>query len=233
MRETILAVLALSVVTTMSLGIMSTSIQNSIKQIDREIEVYGSAVAGYVMDYVGSLSYDERTIPENWENQSEVGDDSEFAAFVTFGQSPDCNLFEPYKDVVICDDIGDVHMGNRDWQLYNYLVEVVNGDSLVIPFEVNTQVTYVDPANPDSTLPPSAKTKTKKVVVTVQSVQHRLDNLFGGKVTIERLYSYDKDLAAAHLTAAAEVCDGSNTLKVNPLLVPIYERRGASSGPCP
>ena len=66
MRETILALLALSIVTTMSLGIMSASLQNSIKQIDREIEVYGSAVASHVLDYAGSRSFDSRTTPEKW-----------------------------------------------------------------------------------------------------------------------------------------------------------------------
>ena len=188
MRETILALLALSIVTTMSIGIMSASLQNSIKQVDREMEVYGSAIAANVLDYAGSRSFDSRTTPNSWENFGSPGsplpDSTLFDLASSFGSTPDCNLYEPYRDVVICDDLGDIHMDPDEWQPYSYVVEIVDKDTLAIPFEVNTQVTYVNIAYPDSILPASVRTKTKKVTVQVRSVQHRHDNSSSGLVTI-------------------------------------------------
>ena len=231
MRETILALLALSIVTTMSLGIMSASLQNSIKQIDREIEVYGSAVASHVLDYAGSRSFDSRTTPEKWK----LGDpdSTDFSLFSTFGQSPDCNLFEPFNDTVICDDLDDLHMGVDDWQPYDYVVEIVDNDTLVVPFVVNTQVSYINIAFPDSVLPVTALTNTKKVKVRVKSLQHKLDNLHSGLVTIERVFTYNPNAAQAQALAAVEVCWAGSTIAVNRLLVPIYESNGGTAGPCP
>lgn len=234
MRETILALLALSIVTTMSIGIMSASLQNSIKQIDREIEVYASAVAAHVLDYAGSRSFDSRTTPNNWENFGEPADSTEFNLSSTFGSTPDCNLFEPYNDIVICDDMDDLHMGPGDWQPYDYVVEIVGTDTLVVPFVINTQVEYINLAYPDSSLSASVRTNTKKVTVHVKSLQHHQENLPGGSLTIERVFSYDRIAASAQSLAAVDVCPagGGATLKVNRLLVPIYESLGGSAGPC-
>jgi|GEM_PF-3470584 len=232
MRETILALLALSIVTTMSLGIMSASLQNSIKQIDREIEVYGSAVASHVLDYAGSRSFDSRTTPENWISSGLDPDSTEFSLASTFGQSPDCNLFEPFNDTVICDDIDDLHMGADDWQLYDYIVEIVDNDTLMVPFVVNTQVSYINIAFPDSVLPITALTNTKQVTVRVKSLQHKLDNMHSGLVTISRVFTYSQPAAVAQANASVEVCVGGNTIRVNRLLVPIYESNGGTAGPC-
>lgn len=231
MRETILALLALSIVTTMSLGIMSASLQNSLKQIDREIEVYGSAVASHVLDYAGSRSFDSRTTPENWGAGADP-DSTEFSLFSTFGQSPDCNLFEPFNDTVICDDIDDLHMGVDDWQPYDYIVEIVDNDTLIVPFVVNTQVSYINIAFPDSLLPVTTLTNTKKVTVRVKSLQHKLDNMHSGLVTIERVFTYNPIAATAQFNASVEVCWGGDTIDVNRLLVPIYESNGGTAGPC-
>ena len=239
MRETLLAFLALSIVTTMSIGIMSATLQKSIKQVDREIEVYASAVAAHVMDYVSSRSFDQRTTPNSWINLGEPltaggrPDSTQYTLASNFGQPVGmCNLFEPWTDTVICDDISDVHMDSL-WQPYQYVVEVNGADTLAIPFDVNVQVSYVDPDAPLTPLPPSARTTTKRVVVTVRSVQHHLDNMAGGVAIIERLMSFDRDAAIAHSTASVEVCYLSNTLNVNSLLVPIYEDLGGLAGPCP
>ena len=232
MRETILALLALSVVTTMSIGVMSASLQNSIKQVDREIEVYSSAVAANVLDYAGSRSFDSRTTPESWDNSGSPSDSTQFDASSSFGSNPDCNLYEPYNDVVICDDVGDLHMESNEWQPYQYVVEVVDGDSLIIPFEVNTRVQYIDLAYPDSTLPSYVRTNTKRITVKVKSKLHDSDNRSGGLVTIERIYAYNGDVAAKHHQASVEVCTGGDTIRANRLLVPIYEKLGGSAGPC-
>ena len=239
MRETLLAFLALSIVTTMSLGIMSASLQNSIKQVDREVEVYASAVGAHVMDYIGSRSYDQRTTPNEWLNSATplmmgtVPDSAQYALAASFGSTPACNLFEPYKDTVICDDIGDVHLDSL-WQRYDYVVEIVGTDTLVVPFEVNAQVSYVDASDPAAVLGPSVKTNTKKVTVTVRSVQHRLDNMAGGTVQLERLFSFDEAAAIAEALAAQKVCTKeSTTLDVNPSMIPVYESMGGTAGPCP
>ena len=205
------------------------------------MEVYGSAVAAHVLDYAGSRSFDSRTTPNSWENfgspvvssSSLITDSTQFDLPSSFGSSPDCNLYKPYNDSIICDDLGDLHMGADDWQPYKYVVEVVNKDTLSIPFEVNTQVSYVNIAFPDSTLPASVRTNTKKVTVRVRSVQHHLENSSRGQVTIERMYTYDGDVAFEQHKASVLVCDGGgNELHVNRLLVPIYENQGGTAGPC-
>ena len=152
-----------------------------------------------VLDYAGSRSFDSRTTPNSWENFGSPGtpipDSTQFDLVSSFGSTPNCNLHSPYLDVVICDDLGDLHMDSGEWQPYTYVVEVVDGDTLSIPFEVNTQVSYVNIAYPDSTLPSSVRTKTKKVTVQVRSVQHQHENSARGKVTIERMFTYDADAA--------------------------------------
>ncbi len=229
MRETILAVLALSIVTTMSLGIMSASVKNQIQQIDREMEVYASAVAMNVMDYVSSRSFDERTTPNEWRSQVSEPDSSEFSFIGDFGTVPACNLFEPYNDTVVCDDIDDVHMADTAWQPYPYVVDTLG----TIPFEVNTRVMYADASSPDVVLRPTARTNTKKVVVSVRSVQHHLEGRHGGSVTVERLITYDKDVAEARENASVPVCtSGGETVYIDETQVSIYESLGSIPGTC-
>lgn len=228
MRETILALLALSIVTTMSLGVLSTSIHSQLQQIDREIEVYASGVATQVMDYIGSMSFDERTTPDKWKSMG-TPDSTEFDAFSQFGSATDCNLFEPFSDTVICDDIDDAYMDTL-WQPYTYNVDTLG----TIEFEVNAQVYYVNIANPDSVLTGTTRTNTKKVIVNVRSTRHHQENRNGGYVQLERLITYDPIAAAAHAQAAVPVCSGSNVTKyVNNLHVPIYLNQGYSNGACP
>lgn len=228
MRETILALLALSIVTTISLGVLSTSIHSQLQQVDREIEVYASGVATQVMDYISSRSFDERTTPDKWKSLGEPADSSQFDAFSQFGSATACNLFEPFNDTVICDDIDDAHMDTL-WQPFTYAVDTLG----TIDFEVNAQVYYVNITNPDSVLTGVTRTNTKKVIVNVRSVRHHQENRAGGFAQLERLITYDPIAASAHALASVPVCSGSTTIYVNNLQVPIYLSQGASAGACP
>lgn len=230
MRETILALLALSIVTTMSLGVLSTSIHSQLQQVDREIEVYASGVATQVMDYISSRSFDERTTPDKWKSLGEPADSSQFDAFSQFGTGgvTKCNLFEPFNDSIVCDDIDDAHM-DTIWQPFTYAVDTLG----TFDFEVNAQVFYVDIATPDSVLTGATRTNTKKVIVNVRSAQHHQNNRPGGFVQLERLITYDPVAASAHALASVPVCSGSTTIYVNNLQVPIYLSQGASAGACP
>ena len=237
MRETLLAFLALSIATTMSLGIMSASIQNSVKQVNREFEVYASAVAAHIMDYAGSRSFDQRTTPDAWLNQGAVPsvdgrpDSTQFTMADSFGMTPACNLFEPFNNVVICDDVSDLHSDTL-WQSYQYPVEIVGTDTTFVPFEVNVKVSYVDAASPDAVLSAAYRTPVKKVTVEVRSVQHTQENIPGGAVKIERLITFDQDMAQEQSLTAVEVCFDGVTRHVSSMLVPVYERLGGVTGGC-
>ncbi len=142
MRETILALLALSIATTMSLNVLSSSIQSQMTHIDREYEVYASNIATQVLDHITSRAFDERTTPNNLAISGTGPDSTEFTLQSGFGSLAGCNLYQPYLDTVICDDIDDLHMPDSVWQTVNYVA-----DALSFPFEVRADVKYVLSAN--------------------------------------------------------------------------------------
>ena len=237
MRETILAVLALSVVTTMSIGLMSASIKNSIVQVDRELEMYASAVGSQVMDYVSSRSFDQRSTPDRWIKMGAVDmdDSTQWALTSSFGMpvGVECNLYEPYKDTVPCDDVNDMHMDTM-WQRVDHFVDFdADGDSLTVPFEINAQVFYADSSNPDSVLAVGTRTQFKRIVLNIRSVQHRLENRHDLQVTLQRMIAYNQVLADSRALAAIDVCDSGTTYHVDQTLVDVYVANGATVGTCP
>ena len=230
MRETILALLALSIASSISIALMSTGLQNRHSQLEREIGVMAAAAALQVMDYIDYLAFDERTTPQsiNRRGLPPSGEASSFSIAARFGSNPPCDIAQPYSDLAVCDDIDDVDMKPDEWQLVNFRLK----DSLVVPFEVNVQVIYLD-TNSLKVLPRHLRSDTKKVTIKVRSVLDvEEQNAKNDLVSIERYFTYDENRASALYDRATKVCQKNQTILVDHRLLPLYVRQGGKVGAC-
>ena len=87
--------------------------------------------------------------------------DTQFTSASAFGEASGCDLDEPYKDSIQCDDIDDAHMAADEWQDVPFHLK----DGRELPFDVQVNVFYVDPSNLDLPLASGQRSLHKKVVV--------------------------------------------------------------------
>ncbi len=184
--------MALAITLLLSFNQLQSHTQSYAKQIDDELEVMGSGVARRVLETAKLLSFDERTTPAQWiANGSVEPNISDFESAGAFGNVPKCDLDEPAKNTVDCNDIDDLDTGS-DWQSIPFIFP--NGDSL--HFEANVRVHYVAASDLDTPLTGSAKSEYKLFIVKLRSNLHTEQGRYlNGFITLSRVFNYQKDLA--------------------------------------
>ncbi len=188
MNQTILALLALMLTTSMSFSQQSATIFTYDKYIDDELEVMASSVALHVIEMTGAKAFDERTKPASMLTLGSPINSDDFSAAGAFGEATVCDLDQPYLNASGCDDMDDVHMGAGIWQVVPF--NLVAGTTL--DFDVNVQVFYVDDTDMDTVLL-GAKSDHKKVIVTVRSPRHvKQQRYTDGFVTLSRVFPYSE-----------------------------------------
>ena len=147
-----------------------------------------SGVAMHVMELIGNRAFDERTKPAEVNTNGMPVGETQFTSASAFGEITGCDLDEPYKDNVQCDDIDDSHMAADEWQDVPFRLK----DGKELPFDVQVRVFYVDSSNLDQPLVSGQRTLHKKVIVKVRSKRHVKQNRYNdGFVRLERIFSYD------------------------------------------
>lgn len=190
--------MALAITLLLSFNQLQSHTQSYAKQIDDELEVMGSGVARRVLETAELLSYDERTTPGQWLANGGVEPNiTDYESAGAFGNVPACDLDEPVKNTVDCDDIDDLDMGTT-WQDIPFVFP--NGDSLY--FEANVRVHYVSPADLDTPLSGSSKSEYKLLIVKLRSDLHTEQGRYtNGFITFSRVFNYTKDIAEARAAA--------------------------------
>lgn len=188
MQQTILSMLALMIVGSFTLGQHRGTIQMYNELVDDELEIAAAGVATHVMELIGNRAFDDRTLPAEVNTKGMLVGDAELTNSTAFGEVTGCDLDEPYKDALQCDDIDDAHMAADAWQDVPFRLK----DGKELPFDVQVRVFYVDPSNLDQPLVSGQKSLHKKVVVKVRSKRHVKQNRYNdGFVRLERIFSYD------------------------------------------
>jgi len=188
MQQTILGMLALMIVGTFSLGQHRDAARTYNELVDDELEIAAAGVAMHVMELIGNRAFDERTEPAEVNTKGMLADEQQLTTSSAFGSSTGCDLDEPYKDTVQCDDIDDAHMAEGEWQDVPFRLK----DGRELPFEVHVEVFYVDLSDLDTPLYSGQKSHHKKVIVRIRAKRHTRQNRYSnGFVRIERIFSYD------------------------------------------
>lgn len=198
MQQTIFAIMALAVTMLISFNQLNSHTQSYSRLIDDELEVMGSGIMRRVMETAEVLSFDERTTPTVWNANGGVEPlITEFDLTANFGNTPGCDLDEPFKNLVECDDIDDLDMG-AGWQDVPFYFP--NGDSLM--FGVNVQVHYVAQTDLNTPLSGTARTEHKLVVVKLRSELHTGQARYTtGFAQLRRVFSYNSVLASDRASA--------------------------------
>lgn len=198
MQQTLFAIMALAITLLLSFNQLQSHTQSYARQIDDELEVMGSGVARRVLETAKLLSFDERTTPSVWLANGGVDPNiTDFESAAAFGNVPACDLDEPIKNTVDCDDIDDLDTGNA-WQSIPFVFP--NGDSLY--FEANVRVHYVSPADLDTPLSGTSKSEYKLLVVKLRSDLHTEQGRYlNGFIELSRVFNYKKDLAEERAAA--------------------------------
>ncbi|MFK7848090.1 MAG: hypothetical protein AB8G77_22570 [Rhodothermales bacterium] len=193
MQQTLYALMALALTSMLSFTQLNSQTQSYTRLIDDELEVMGSGVLRRVLETADILSFDQRTTPTVWNaNGGVVPLITEYETQGSFGNTPQCDLDEPFKNLVGCDDIDDLDMGSL-WQPIPFFFP--NGDSLV--FEANVRVYYVAAANLDAPLPSGVRSEFKLVEVKIRTILHASDiqRYNNGFIQLRRVYNFNQELA--------------------------------------
>ena len=199
MQQTLFAIMALAVTLLLSFNQLRGHSQSYTKLIDDELEVMGSGVARRILETSKILSFDERTTPASWvANGGAEPAVFEFQADTDFGNIPACDLDEPAKNLVGCDDIDDLDTGNT-WQAVPFYFP--NGDSLM--FEAKVKVQYVADTDLDTPLSSGLKSEYKLLVVKLRSRLHVEQGRYtDGFIELKRVFNYNRALAAERSAAS-------------------------------
>ena len=189
MQQTILGMLALMIVGSFTLNQHRDTARTYNELVDDELEIAAAGVAMHVMELIGNRAFDERTEPDEVNIKGMPVGSAELTSVSAFGTSGSgCDLDEPYKDTVQCDDIDDAHMAPDSWQDVPFRLK----DGKELPFDVHVEVFYVDPSDLDTPLSIGQRSLHKKVVVTLRAKRHvRQKRYNNGFVRLERIFSYD------------------------------------------
>ena len=198
MQQTIFAIMALAVTMLISFNQLNSHTQSYARLIDDELEVMGSGIMRRVMETAEILSFDERTTPTVWNANGGVEPaTTEFDLIANFGNVPVCDLDEPFKNLVECDDVDDLDMGSA-WQDIPFYFP--NGDSLM--FGANVRVHYVSPADLDTPLTGTSRTEHKLMIIRLRSELHKGQARYTtGFAELRRVFSYNSVLAADRASA--------------------------------
>ena len=192
MSQTILALLGLTILTTMTMNTKRVVVVIQSNLINEEMEIYGNSLVSQALGMMESKAFDSRTMPSNVVNFGLPADSSAFSTMSTFGNMPVCDPLEPFNDTSGCDDLDDLHMGNSTW--FSYSMPIANNDSMA--FEMNIQVVYVSEADPDVEYTGSNKSNYKKVSIRVRSPYHVQQGRFtNGFIFMDRIFAYDEEKA--------------------------------------
>lgn len=177
MSQTIFALLALMIATSLSFNQDRAMMQVRGDMIDSEMEVMASGVALQVMEYIGRKAFDDQTA-----GGSKVTSLGALTGVGGFGVDGQCDVVAPvettypYRD---CDDLDDFHQ--MEMERVPFILE-----SDTVFFEVTTKVHYVNVDGNETTSP----TFDKKVVVYVQHTGPK--KYFKSSVVLSRTFSYER-----------------------------------------
>ena len=192
MQQTMLGLLSLMIVGSFTLNQHQDVAKSYGELVDDELEIAGAGVAMHIMELIGNRSFDARTLPDQVSYEGMPTGSSEMSSSSSFGMYSGCDLDEPFKDSIQCQDIDDVHMLESEWQRVPFNLK----DGKELPFDVNVEVFYVDSDNLNSPLSSGQRSMHKKVVVRVRSTHHAMQHRYqDGFVKLERIFSYDKKRA--------------------------------------
>ncbi len=199
MQQTLYALLALALTSMLSFSQLNSQTQSYARLVDDELEVMGSGVLRRVLETADILSFDQRTTPAIWNaNGGVVPLITEYETQGSFGNTPQCDLDEPFKNLAGCDDIDDLDMGSS-WQAVPFYFP--NGDSLV--FEANVRVHYVAAANLDSTLASGVRSEFKLVEARLRTILHAGTTRYtNGFIELRRVYNFNQELAEDRAAAS-------------------------------
>ena len=155
MPQTVLAFLAMLIVTMLSLSQQQTMLLAYELMLNDEMEVMAAAISMQAMEYISQREFDAAVAGTNSVANPNELQDWPFTA----GNS--CSLQGP---LLFCTDLDDFHQMTADT-----LEFVGRDDTSPFRFTVTADVAYVDPAlNPDSTV--SYETYAKLISVSVRDV---------------------------------------------------------------
>ena len=198
MQQTLYALMALALTSMLSFTQLNSQTQSYARLVDDELEVMGSGVLRRVLETADILSFDQRTTPAVWNANGGVTPlINEYELQAAFGNTPQCDLDEPFKNLVGCDDIDDLDMGNQ-WQEIPFYFP--NGDSLA--FDANVRVHYVAASDLDTPLTSGARSEFKLVVVKLRTKFHAGTARYtDGFIELRRVYNFTQELAADRAAA--------------------------------
>ncbi len=183
MPQTLLALLALAILTQLTFSQQQVTIKSYQTQLRDEFSVAASGMLMEAMELLAARPFDAVSSPQQMIN-SGLPNESHFGVVGPGAGETDCDLFE--IDLSDCNDLDDF---SRDtW--WPAEVELSNGHTL--PFEVKVTVQYVEGETPDVPVP--GPTANKRVVLLVRTP---LLVQVGPFIHLERVIAYDPNKAAA------------------------------------
>ncbi len=183
MPQTLLALLALAILTQMTFSQQRVTTKSYENQLRDEFSVAASGMLMEAMELLAARPFDSQSVPGVVINRG-LPDVSEFGSLGPGGGEMDCDLFE--IDLGDCNDLDDFSRADYWWPAE---VELSNGYTL--PFEVQVTVSYVDGENPDVVLP--GPTSSKRVVLLVRTPLLPREGAF---IHLERVIAFDANKAA-------------------------------------
>ena len=192
MPQTLLALLALAIASVLVLSQQRLTMGARQQMLSDEIELAASGLSSDVMEMIGARSFDEKSTPEAiFARQYIPRAGADFTSAGNLGLvdagTDGCHLLRPAA-TPDCDDVDDVV--SEAWQPVE--VELAHGRTL--PFEIRTDVYYVD--DPASVVRAAGRTRHKRVTLSVRS-PHLRNRTADGIITTTRVISYDPIKAEA------------------------------------
>lgn len=171
MTQTIYALLALVMLSLLSVSQQSAILSDYRTMLSEELEVMGSGVALQAMEYIATKAFDEEST-----DGGTISSTSDLST-MPFSTGRDC-AFSGIADA--CDDLDDFHSMQAE-----YIDFIIGTDTL--QFQVDASVTYLD-SNRNAT---TTRTYVKEVTVTVQDYWgDGQPTLMKQPIKLARLFSY-------------------------------------------
>lgn len=176
MSQSLLALLALSVVTTFAINIQQKRIYTQRVTISREIEEMAASSALEVMEVIRSRAFDQAVLDGT--TSGTAGDLSEFTASYSFPTGKDCSVFGGDDP---CEAIEHFHEMETALRPFSMGMDTVY-------FSVDVEVTYVD----DDFQPTNDREFHKQVTVSVQDAWPNggAQQFLLTPITLSRVISY-------------------------------------------
>lgn len=182
MPQTLLALLALVLASFLTFNQQRLTLRSHQNLVTDEVELAAAGLSSEIVAFIEGRSFDENTTPGAiGDADGTVPDDpSAFTYGAVDGGTDGCDLLKPAV-TPDCDDVDDVD--GEAWIPVD--VDLAHGRSL--PFEVRTQVYYVD--DPRSMAEASGPTRHKRVLIDIRSKY--VPNATEGLYRATRVVSYD------------------------------------------